>query len=129
MIAGSGIDLVEIEHFKKALDRWNDKLIKRVFTDREIKYSLNKKSSVEHLAARFAAKEAVLKAFGNEKIKAIRLRDIEILNDKSGKPEVNFSNSAKRLGENSRINKIAISLSHTKKFALASAILIANAEP
>lgn len=123
MVIGNGIDIVEIEHLKRALDKWGNKLVKRIFTEREIRYSLNRRSSVEHLAVRFAAKEAVLKAFGNSKIRAINLRDIEILNDRNGKPEVNLSNSAKKLSTSSGIDKIIISLSHTKKFALASVIL------
>ncbi|MEA3560553.1 MAG: holo-ACP synthase [Candidatus Omnitrophota bacterium] len=128
MIVGSGVDLVEIEDLKKTLDKQGDKLIKRIFTAKEMDYSLNKKASTEHLAVRFAAKEAVLKAFGNEKIKSVRLRDIEILNDKNGKPEVNLSNSAEKLKVDSGIDRIIISLSHTKRFAVASAILTKERE-
>ena len=87
MIRGIGIDIIEVSRVKKALDVWGDKFLKRIFTRREMDYAHTKKFSHENLAARFACKESVLKAFGNTRIGA-KLKNIEVLNDKKGKPEV-----------------------------------------
>ena len=67
-IIGTGVDIVEISRIKKAADKWKEKFLGRVFTEAELKYSYGKKFLYQHLAARFAAKEAVLKAFGDSSI-------------------------------------------------------------
>ena len=85
MIVGIGIDIVEVRRIKGALNRWGEKFLKRVFTQRELDYANTKKFLYETLAARFACKESVLKAFGDTRIGA-QLKNIEILNDSKGKP-------------------------------------------
>ena len=116
MIIGTGIDIVEVERIEKAIKRNGDDFLKRVFTSREVEYAKNKKLSFMHLAGRFAAKEAVLKAFSRGKFS---LKDIEILNDDVGRPVCRLKNHGFR---------IAISISHTEKYAVASAVVEKKAQ-
>ena len=124
MISGTGIDIIEISRIKNAVLRWKDSFLKRIFTENEINYSQAKKFSYQHLAARFAAKEAVLKAIGDSSIHQINLREVEVLNDESGKPFIRLSGAAKKIKEKKKISDIIISMSHTHKLAVANAILI-----
>lgn len=120
MILGTGIDIIEIERIKKAIK--NKRFLERVFTTNEIKYCQSRGAqSAASYAARFAGKEAVLKAFGTGLVKGTLL-DIEILPDGKGCPHVFlngfFGEEAKRL----EVNKIFISLSHAHAYATAQVI-------
>lgn len=126
IIAGIGIDIVEIPRLKKAIERWQESFLKRIFTDNEIKYSKARKFSYQHLAARFAAKEAVLKAIGDASIQRIEWRNVEVLNDEFGKPTIHLSGEALKIKEQKDISEIIISMSHTHSYAVANAILIKN---
>ena len=126
MIAGMGVDIVEIAQIKGAVMRWKDAFLKRIFTDNEINYSQAKKFAYQHLAARFAAKEAVLKAIGDASIHRIEWRNVEVLNDEFGKPFIRLSGEAKKIKDKKNISEIIISMSHTRKFAIANAILISS---
>lgn len=114
MIKGSGIDIVEIEKLEKAVKRWGDIFLKRVFTDIELAYSKKKRYPMQHLAARFAAKEAIFKAFNDA---SLGWKDIEILNDDEGRPYCVFLNGK---GKN---KSVFVSISHVKTYAVASAII------
>ena len=124
MIIGSGIDIIEISRIKKACIKWGDSFLKRIFTANEIDYSKQKTSSYQHLAARFAAKEAVLKAFGSGWSNRTEWTEIEIWNEESGKPQVKLYKHLKQLKYEKQVDDIIISLSHTRIYAIASAILI-----
>lgn len=113
MIIGSGIDIIEVKRVKDAVKRWKNGFLNRVFTDEELAYAKNRRFPYEHLAARFAAKEAVIKAFSNQKID---FKDIKIINNENGKPVCELKD--KRNGI-----QITISISHTKDYAVASAII------
>ena len=117
-----GTDLIETKRIKDAIKKWDDSFLKRVFTAKEIKYSMKRRFYFEHLAARFAAKEAVLKAFG-QGIGAADLKEIEITNDKSGKPNVTLKGKMEKLRKRNKINNITISMSHTRHYAQAIAIV------
>ena len=122
MINGIGVDIIEISKIKNISDRWGDKAFKKVFTEKEIEYCNSVKHKFRSFAARFAAKEAVLKAMGIGLSKGWNWKDIEILNKKSGKPEVNLTGKTKNMFK--KINKkIEISLSHSDNYAVASAII------
>jgi len=114
MILGTGIDIIEIKRLKEALDRWGGAFLKHIFNEEEIEYAEGKKFPIQHFAARFAAKEAVYKAFGSNK--DLGWKDISILNDEDGKPYC-LLKSAELKG------KILISMSHTENYAVASAII------
>lgn len=121
MLVGLGVDMVEVGRIKKALDRWGERFLRRVFTSEERSYCTRKAFPEQSLAARFAAKEAVLKAMGTGLSVGIRWTDVEIVNDKSGKPEVRLEKKITQRIDNKRI---LLSISHTKEFAIAQAILL-----
>ncbi|MDR1663078.1 MAG: holo-ACP synthase [Endomicrobium sp.] len=107
-----GIDIEEVKRFDKYI---NDKAyLKRIFSKKEILYSLAKKNAAQYLAARFAAKEAIWKALSSSKNKKLIITDISVRNDKDGKPRVYVKNK--------KYSKINISLSHTKKYVVVVAI-------
>jgi len=122
LILGTGVDIVEVSRIKNAVGKWQNKFLKRIFTKNEIDYSNQKTASFQHLAARFAAKEAVLKAFGDSTIHRIEWTNVEILNDKFGKPLIKLSGKAKQAKEKKGITDIIISVSHTRTYAVASAV-------
>ena len=124
MIRGSGIDIVEIARFRKAKKKRGKIFLNKIFTENEINYSKKKRFQDQHLAARFAAKEAVLKAFGDKISSIHNWRDIEILNDKSGRPFIKFHGSAQKLKRKEKIKDVVLSMSHCKKHAVATAILV-----
>jgi holo-[acyl-carrier protein] synthase len=125
MIIGTGIDIIEVLRIKKALDMWGDKFLNKVFTKRELSYANKKKFPHENLAARFACKEAVLKAFGDTRV-GIRLKNIEILNDSKGKPEVILHKEAKKFADKNNLDNIIVSMSHTNNYAVSNALLWRN---
>ncbi len=81
MIVGSGVDIVEVERIKKAVKKWNKNFIYKIFTKNELDYSHKKRYTYQHLAARFATKEAVLKAFGGGWLRSLPWKDVEVIND------------------------------------------------
>jgi holo-[acyl-carrier protein] synthase len=112
---GTGIDIIEIKRIKKVLEN-NKKLVERIFTPEEIQYCKEKKNKWQHFAVRFAAKEAVVKALGN---RAVNLKNIRITNRHNGQPQVILNGSLKPFQE-----RLIVSLSHCKDYAVAQAILI-----
>jgi holo-[acyl-carrier protein] synthase len=113
MIAGTGIDITEVRRMRQAVEKWGDAFLNRIFTGEELKNTHTRGSFYQHLAGRFAAKEAVFKALGDM---ALSWRDIEILNDKNGRPECRI------LQGKSKKKKVHVSISHVKNYAVASAI-------
>jgi holo-[acyl-carrier protein] synthase len=120
-IKGIGTDIIEVDRLKKAIDRNGEAFLKRIFTQNEIEYCNKFKDSFLHFAARFAAKEAISKALGSGLGKKLSFLDIEIKNEKDGKPIAYFSNKAKKKFSNPLV---LISISHTKALATAFAILL-----
>lgn len=117
-----GTDIIEIDRIKRAIQRKEDKFLEEIYTKQEIDYCKSKKNAMyESFAARFAAKEAVLKIVYNLVIKKsdVSFKNIEIVNNKNGKPQIQFNNI-----EFSQIKSIDISISHCKKYATANATAI-----
>jgi holo-[acyl-carrier protein] synthase len=94
-----------------------------IYTDHEIEYCEQFKNKAEHYAARYAAKEAFLKALGTGWRNGITFKDIEIRNNKLGKPEIKLSDKAKELSDSMGVNSIHVSLSHTKELAIAFVVI------
>jgi len=118
-----GVDIVEVDRIRHSLENGGEAFKKRVFTEKEIEYCENKKSAkYESYAARFAAKEAVSKAFGTGIGKYVSWKDIEVLNDDKGKPYVVLSGGAKELFYSINGLDMSISLSHCKDYAIAYAV-------
>lgn len=124
MIIGTGIDIVEIDRFKESVRKYGSSFLKKIFTANEISYSKKRRFSDQHFAARFATKEAVLKAFGDEPGTIRKWTDIEVSNDRNGKPLVSFHGSAERLRKKKNIEKVIVSMAHSRNHAVANAILI-----
>ena len=113
----TGIDIIEVSRIKNAIESSNNKFLERVFTEKEIEYCNSKGlNKYEHLAARFAAKEACLKAISDllENKFDISWKEIEILNSKDGRPILNLYKEIKN------IESIDVSLSHLKDYAVAN---------
>ncbi len=112
MILGTGVDITEVSRLRKAVEKWGDDFLQRIFTENELANAKNRASLYQHLAGRFAAKEAVFKALGN---KDLTWQDVEILNDADGKPICVILNGKAKKKE------VLISISHVKSYAVASA--------
>ena len=110
-----GVDIIETERIAHSIARFGDRFLQRVYTHRELVYCNGRVSS---LAVRWAAKEAVSKALGTG-IGDICWQDIEILNDERQRPAIQLHNAAADLATKLGITSLAISLSHTKKYAVA----------
>ena len=122
MIFGIGTDIIEIERIEKLIARGMPYL-ETIFTKKEMDYCETKARKSEHYAARYAAKEAILKALGTGWRDGLAFSDIEIINGELGKPQVYLQGEAKKICGRHQIKQISISLSHIEKFALAFAIL------
>ena len=122
-LLGTGIDLVEISQLKKAVSRYGDKFLQRIYTERERAYCRDRRNNYEHLSARFAAKEAVRKAFGHYS-SGLKWLEVEVENDGGGKPTINLSGQAKALAESIGLKEILVTISHSRRFAVAQALLI-----
>jgi len=123
MIFGAGIDIVDISRFEKFVRENNEPLFNRVFTPHEKAYCVAKKRSAQHYALRFAAKEAFLKALGTGLRNGISWRDMEVVNDPLGKPELRLGGRAGDIFRQNHLTQIFLSLSHDGNFAVASVIL------
>lgn len=113
-----GIDIIEITRIEKAIARWGDHFLHRVYTKAELRQSHQKPSS---LAARFASKEAIMKLLGTGK-KGVGWKDIETLSEPNGRPLVHLYGKAQTQANNLGIDKLAISLSHSREYAIACVI-------
>ena len=119
-----GIDIIEIARIKKAITRWGDIFLRRVYTDAELERYRKKPAS---LAARFACKEAVMKLLGTGR-NGVRWREIETLSHPSGKPLLNLYGGAQSQANKLGITEIAVSLSHSKEYAIAYASSVSETE-
>ena len=122
-IIGIGVDLVECARIQRSIDRFGDRFLHRVFTDGEIEYSMSMKFPARHLAARFAGKEAVSKAFGTGIGKAMGWRNIDIQKKESGEPFLVFSGPAEAFATKRGVTSALITLSHTEHHAVACVVL------
>jgi holo-[acyl-carrier protein] synthase len=122
-VLGIGVDLVECARIERSLERFGEKFLHRVFTDGEIAYSMSMKFPARHLAARFAAKEAVSKAFGTGIGKAMGWRDIDVRKKPSGEPYLVFSGPAQELATQRGVTVAFVTLSHTEHHAIACIVL------
>ncbi len=122
-VLGIGVDLVENARIEHSLERFGERFLRRVFTAGEIQYSQSMKFPARHLAARFAAKESVSKAFGTGIGKSMGWKDIDVRRKDTGEPFVVLEGGAKKLAEERRVSKVSISLSHTEHHAMAMIVV------
>ena len=117
-----GVDMVACSRLQEMIDRHGKRFLERVFTEVELGYCQGRKRQIEHLAGRFAAKEAVLKVLGTGWKDGIKWTDIEVRNEPSGQPRVTLSGQCRIIADEQGLTEILISISHIDTHAIASAI-------
>jgi holo-[acyl-carrier protein] synthase len=123
MIVGTGIDIAEVPRIAEAIARFGERFLRRVYTEGEILYCESKANRIERYAARFAAKEAAMKALGTGWNHGVRWRDIEVCRQPGGRPTLAFHGKAAQFASNLGAARVALSLSHTAEQAVAHVIL------
>ena len=124
MIIGIGVDLVKVERIERMVKKWNQRFLDRIFTPGEQKYSLSFRVPHPHFAARFAIKEAVLKAIGTGWRGGVKWTEIEVVNEPSGKPRVMVHGKVKSLVEASGATDIQASISHDSEYSVGQVVLL-----
>jgi len=122
MILGIGVDIVDVRRIERIVVRWQDRFLRRIFTDTEIRYCNNKKNPAQRFATRFAAKEAFIKALFPKGAERIDYREIEV-GEKDRRPVINLSGAVKREAEKMEIRNIHVMLSHDGNYGIANVIL------
>ncbi len=125
MTLHTGIDIIEIPRIKRALARWGDTFLCRIYTEAEIEHYRTKPAS---LAARFACKEAVMKLLGTGR-RGASWREIETLSHPGGKPKINLYGRARERAKALGVREIEVSLSHSKEYAIASVVTSTEGKP
>jgi len=123
MIVGTGIDIAEVSRIDASLQRFGRRFTERIFTEEEIRYCESKANRAERYAARFAAKEASMKAIGTGWSCGVRWRDIEVQRLPGGRPTVVFQGKAGEYFAKLRATRAHLSLTHTKGMAMAVVVL------
>jgi holo-[acyl-carrier protein] synthase len=123
MIVGTGIDIAEVPRIAESIARFGERFLRRVYTEGEIRYCESKANRVERYAARFAAKEAAMKALGTGWNHGVRWRDIEVTRLPGGRPTMTFHGKAAEFAVRLGAVHVALSLSHTSEQAIAQVIL------
>lgn len=114
--------MVDCSRLKEGIDRHGERFLQRVFTPVELEYCRGKKRELEHLAGRFAAKEAVLKVLGTGWRSGISWTDVEVRNDPSGQPRITLTGRCREIADQMGMSSVLISISHIGTHAIASAI-------
>ncbi|HTC55479.1 MAG TPA: holo-[acyl-carrier-protein] synthase [Candidatus Sulfotelmatobacter sp.] len=123
MIVGTGIDIAEVPRIRQSIARFGDRFLQRIYTAGEIRYCDSKANRAERYAARFAAKEAAMKALGTGWSHGVRWRDCEVVRLPGGRPSINFHGKAGEIAARLGVKNAALSLSHTAEQAIAQVIL------
>ena len=123
MILGLGVDIAEVLRVRGAIERHGERFLNRVFTPAEVTYCRSRRNSYERFAARFAAKEATMKALGTGLRRGVTWRNMEVSNAKGGKPTMKLSGRAQELFQGMGGASIALSITHTRTLALAEVIV------
>jgi holo-[acyl-carrier protein] synthase len=123
VIVGIGLDLAEVARIRAAIERHGRRFVERIYTPAEIAYAERKANRYERYAARFAAKEAGMKAIGTGWRRGVRWRDFEVLNLPSGRPTLRFHGVAAKVADGLGVRNIVLSLTHTADQGIAIVIL------
>src|SRR3984893_13882634 len=118
-ILGIGTDIIECPRIGKMIEQHGELFLRRVYTEREIRYCQSRKHAIEHFAGRWAAKEAILKALGTGWSREIAWTDVEVRNSFAGEPKVHVCGGAKDAALKRGIGDILISISHCRTYATA----------
>jgi holo-[acyl-carrier protein] synthase len=123
MIVGTGVDITEVKRIEAAVERFGDRFLNRVFTPAEVSYCMGKTNAAERLAARFAAKEAGMKAIGTGLRHGVTWQDVEVVRMPGQRPILKFNGKAAEFAARLGCKRTHLSLSHTKEQAIAHVIL------
>lgn len=123
MIVGLGVDIAEVDRIQQVAERYGSRFIERIYTTAEIAYVERKANRYQRYAARFAAKEAGMKAIGTGWRRGVRWRDFEVANLPSGKPTLRLHGVAAQVAESLGVRNIALSMTHTERDGMAIVIL------
>ncbi len=123
MIVGTGIDIVQVSRIEKAHKRWGDRFAGRLFTEGELDHVEGKRDIYPSLAARFAAKEAFLKALGTGFARGVSWHDMEVRREEGQRPFFHISGKAKEIMDGCGARRAHLSMSHEREYALAQVIL------
>jgi holo-[acyl-carrier protein] synthase len=123
MIVGTGVDLAEVPRIRKSIERFGARFVERIYTPAEIAYVERKANRFERYAARFAAKEAGMKAIGTGWKRGVTWRDFEVANLPSGKPTLRLNGVAAQVAGRLNVRNISLSLTHTAEYGMAHVIL------
>jgi holo-[acyl-carrier protein] synthase len=123
LIVGTGIDIAEVDRIRDAIERHGERFTARIFTPRENAYVQRKANKFERYAARFAAKEAGMKAIGTGWRHGVRWQDFEVINQPGGRPVLHFHGVAAEFAKRLGVQRVSLSLTHTSTQAMASVIL------
>ena len=122
MILGTGIDLAEVPRIRSSIEKYGDRFLARVYTERERAYVERKANKFERYAARFAAKEAGMKALGTGWRRGVTWHDFEVANLASGRPTLLLHGAAKEIADSMGVKNISLSLTHTAENGMAFVI-------
>ncbi len=126
-IVGIGLDLVKIDRIRAIAERWQARFLDRLYTEAERRYCQARPAPYASFAGRFAAKEAMLKALGTGWSDGISWHDMQVLNDRTGRPRATVSGRVHALMQRAGVTDIHVSLSHDTDYAIAQAVLIKTA--
>ena len=122
MIVGLGLDIAEIDRIEAAITRHGAPFLERIYTPQKPVYCESHKNKFERYAARFAAKEAAMKALGTGWSHGVRWRDIEVARDPSGKPTLHLEGAARQIADQLGVKNISLTITHSGNLALAQVI-------
>lgn len=125
MILGLGFDATDIPRVAEVFERYGERFLHRVFTDGEIAYCTRRRSPVPHLAGRFAAKEAAMKALGTGHSRGVVWRDIEVVRA-GGPPQLRFHGGAARHAERLQVRGTLLTITHSESLAMAQVLLLGD---
>jgi len=123
MIVGTGVDIAEVARIRESIKRFGERFLRRIFTEGEIQYCERKVNRFESYAARFAAKEAGMKALGTGWNHGVRWRDVEVVRPQGQRPTLRFHGEAAVFAAKLGARNVALSITHTREQALAHVIL------
>ena len=123
MILGTGIDLAEVARIRQAIERYGQRFVDRIYTPAEIAYVERKANRFERYAARFAAKEAGMKAIGTGWRRGVTWQDFEVKNLPGGRPTLLLHGEAAKIAANLGVKRIALSLTHTTEQGMAFVVM------
>jgi len=122
MIIGTGVDICEVSRMGESIARFGDRFLQRVFTEGEIRYCKSKRNSVERFAARFAAKEAAMKALGTGASRGVTWTSIEVAHAPGGRPVLRLTARTSEIADRLGVKRISLSVTHTASTAMAIVI-------